>query len=114
MKRPKRIYPGPALAPYDKDGLMSYASFGPGEMGPRVEWRENNPFADTLVLVGMERGRSAARFIWQNEAGNVRYPMFPMDLLDIAILHGITNARVTGEWIVMKRGANFGIARYEA
>lgn len=92
---------------------MSYASFGPGETGPQIQWRDNDPFTDTLVLVSMERGRSAARFIWLNEACTIRYPMFPMDLLDVAILCGITNARVTGEWIVMKRGANFGIARYE-
>lgn len=104
----KRKYPGPDRAPYRQGSLQEYAGWG------EVEWRDNDPFKTTLVLVGTERGRSAMRFIWRDQDDN-RFPMFATDMAALAMSAlGVDHGVATGQWIVMKRGANYGIARYEA
>jgi len=87
--------------------LASYAEYG------NPQWRPNEPFYATLDLVDMERGRSAARFIWNHGATNTHYPMFMAGMLDLAKTDVIDHGEVTGWWIVVKRGANYGIERYE-
>lgn len=87
--------------------LASYAGYG------TPEWRPNEPFHATLDLVDMERGRSAARFIWNHGATRTRYPMFMAGMLDIAKNTVIDYGAVTGWWIVVKRGQNYGIEGYE-
>lgn len=113
-------------APYTEDGsLMHYpenrqdysqavrleTGFGwkvpPRTVGP--DWRPNEPFAATLRLVETRRGRSAAYFIWHDEADR-EFPMFISDMLllvqsEVAIAGGA----VTTRWMVTKRGANYGI-----
>lgn len=76
-------------------------------VGP--DWRPNVPFVATLRLASTRRGRSAAYFIWQDEAGR-EFPMFISDML--ALIQGgtiVANGVVTAHWIVTKRGANYGI-----
>ncbi len=87
--------------------LCEYAS----HYNNQIEWRPNDPFYATLDLVDMERGRSAARFIWNNGATRTHYPMFMTGMLDLAKNHVIELGEVIGWWIAVKRGANYGIER---
>lgn len=115
----KRKYPGPERAPYRNGNLEEYPGygFGDGEASTenwKAEWRDNVPFTATLVLTGIERGRSAIRFLWFDEAASVKYPMFAVDMAALAMSRdGVAGARATGQWIVLKRGQNYGIARYQ-
>jgi len=78
------------------------------------EWRENKPFARTLQYQGWTRGRSSVNVIWQDDDGKT-YPMFMKDF-DAILAGGYINmpaiigpSVVYGDWIVVKRGANYGI-----
>lgn len=70
-------------------------------------WEPNEPFEATLTLSHLERGRSAARFWWDSE--DSRYPMFGQGLTDMLKAVVLDHGTVTGKWIVVKRGANYGI-----
>ena len=77
------------------------------------DMRPNDPWSGTLRLVDYQRGRSAARFIWEADGdpeGNKRtYPMFMTDMLDL-VKHGVQpGGLVHARWDVAKRGANYGI-----
>jgi hypothetical protein len=79
----------------------------PVVIGP--DWRPNLPFVAALRLASTCRGRSAAYFIWQDDAGR-EFPMFISDML--ALIQGgtiVAGRKVTAHWIVTKRGANYGI-----
>lgn len=117
MSKTKRTLPGPEKAPYRDGHLQEYAGygFGNGETygNAKSEWRDNVPFYAALALTGMERGRSAMRYIWTDEDGNT-YPMFAVDAYALMqSIEGVDNGAAFGHWIVMKRGQNYGIARYE-
>lgn len=86
---------------------------GYGYPGDGVDWRPNEPFYASLDLVDMERGRSAARFIWNHGSTQTRYPMFMAGMLDLAQNTFIHHGEAVGWWIVVKRGANYGIERYD-
>lgn len=114
----KRQLPGPERAPYWRGNLQEYAGYGWGtdeDYGtPDKEWRANDPFAATLRLYGTERGRSAMRFLWKDEDGHT-FPMFATDMAHLVMSKdGAAGGLAKGQWLVMKRGANYGIARYEA
>lgn len=74
------------------------------------EWREAEPFAATLQLDGMQRGRSAAYFMWRNVFSDATYPMFMKDMADL-IQGGITiqDGLVFAMFEPCKRGTNYGI-----
>lgn len=96
-------------APYlvDQAGrtrLLEYDPYGPG-----ADWRPNDPFEATLVLVDYERGRSAARFVWHDQQTDTRYPMFMSGMLDLVKNHSLHKGRVTATWQVVKRGQNYGL-----
>lgn len=102
-------------APYDANGnLREYTGYG------STEWRPNEPFAATFFYKTWERGRSAVRIVWEDVNG-ITYPMFMKDMdalltgghlsTDEALEGGTV---VHGEWWVVKRGANYGIALVEA
>lgn len=79
----------------------------PKVIGP--DWRPNVSFAAVLRLTGTCRGRSAAYFLWADDQGR-EFPMFLADMADLvrsgtAIAGGVAAA----EWMVAKRGANYGI-----
>lgn len=89
--------------------LLEYTVRSPGEDHTDVVWRENVPFKDTLQIVEIERGRSAARFVWEAADGR-RFPMFMTDMLATA-RHGIgPTGLVSSEWVAVKKGQNYGIA----
>jgi len=115
----RRTLPGPERAPYRNDELQEWAGygFGNGESygDDRYEWRDNTPFQATLILTGTERGRSAMRFLWADETTGKRFPMFATDMAALAMSQeGVAAGKASGQWLVMKRGANYGIARYTA
>lgn len=103
-------------APFDGGSLLSYPIVklrrredGSGYDHIETEMREVEPFWARLRLVDFERGRSSARFVWEDEDGN-SYPMFMVDML--ATVQGcelIDGQTETVRWAVVKRGANFGI-----
>jgi hypothetical protein len=71
-------------------------------------WRPATPFVTKLRLSSLERGRSAARFIWKDALGH-EFPMFGQWLVD-AIQKGTLEAGwLTGEWGFAKRGANYSV-----
>lgn len=89
-------------APLAADGsLVSYARY-------EQTLTEVAPFAATLTIQSIVRGRSAAHFIWTDEQGRT-WPMFMTDM--VALLeHGVEEGgSVTSTWAVQKRGANYGI-----
>lgn len=109
MSKTKRTLPGPEKAPYCNGDLREYVA----SWDKDIEWRDNVPFYAALALTGMERGRSAMRYIWTDEDGNT-YPMFAVDAYALMqSIAGVDSGAAFGHWIVMKRGQNYGIARYE-
>jgi hypothetical protein len=76
---------------------------------PQSEWRPNTAFEAALRVVGTERGQSAARFIVEDTATGVQYPLFMTELLAIVQHATIEHGVVSGQWIGCKRGANYGI-----
>lgn len=118
----KRRHPGPDTAPYRNGNLMDYVdrsavreqATATDHYAIPDEWRDNQPFHATLTLTGVERGRSAARFMWYSLGDNPghTYPMFMTDACDLLMSdEGIVMNTATGWWIVVKRGRNYGIAR---
>lgn len=104
-------------APFDHSGnLLHYAKKG-GYLSEydlnHVVWRDNLPVTLTLTLMGTIRGRSAAYFEWRDPQGHV-YPMFISDMADLLHATTVQEGKVCANWIVAKRGANFGIRFYAA
>lgn len=92
--------------------MLAFTHGSPDYPSPGVTYRPNEPFSTTLWLVELERGRSAARFWWQDEAG-VLYPMFGQGIVELLQNVTLDHGKVIGTWIAVKRGANYGIERYE-
>lgn len=78
-----------------------------------VEWLPNEPFTATLRINNLERGRSAARFWFVDERYGVHYPFFGQGLTEMLGKVTMVDGVVTGKWIAVKRGANYGIELYE-
>lgn len=96
-------------APYDKTtgNLLSYVY---DDEDSRVDFRKNVPFEATMKFTDMERGQSAARFIVTDEHGKT-YPMFMSSALKLLQSSIIINGSVLADWIVVKRGSNYGIEK---
>lgn len=115
MTATKRALPGPELVPFRGGSLLEWTNLKAPEVRPNSyevdEWRTNAPFYATLQLTGIERGRSAARFMWYDAMGPSRYPMFMVDTAQL-IMSGLggVGGVVTTWWIVVKRGKNYGVA----
>lgn len=78
-----------------------------------IEWRDNEPFEATLTIRNLERGRSAARFWFEDEATKTRYPFFGQTLVDMLSESVMDHGKVHGTWIVVKKGSNYGIELYK-
>jgi hypothetical protein len=72
-------------------------------------WRPATPFHATLRLDRLERGRSAATFIWKDDATGAEYPMFGQWLCNAIQKGDLIKGVVTGRWGYAKRGANYSI-----
>ncbi len=132
-KRYERINPTDYSLPADQlvgYKLMEYTSGRPGEqtsygtsryydhvnkvyrdsgIDHSIDWRPNEPFEATLTLRRLDRGRSAARFWFEDEDSKTFYPFFGQTLVDMLSESTMINGRVKGTWIVVKKGANYGI-----
>lgn len=74
------------------------------------EWRDIEPFHATMTLEpGVTSGRSAKYVHWRDQDGH-QYPMFVSELVDLVVSGAAKEGGVAeGDWIVCKRGANYGI-----
>lgn len=88
--------------------LLEYA----GGWEKSLEWLPNDPFRARLKLDRLERGRSAARFWFIDQETGTHYPFFGQGLVDMLSQVTLVNGEVTGTWIAVKRGANYGIELY--
>lgn len=95
---------------YGKPGEQIVTGYG--QHGEPIEWLANEPFTKTLRIERLERGRSAARFWFVDEEGT-HYPFFGQGLVDMLSAVTMEHGVVTDTWIAVKRGANYGIERYE-
>jgi len=77
-----------------------------------IDWRPNDPFFAELTILHLERGRSAARFWFEDEATHTLYPFFGQTLVDMLRESDMIKGKVKGTWIVVKKGANYGIELY--
>jgi hypothetical protein len=80
-----------------------------------IEWRDNCVFEATLVYTGYERGRSAARLLFDvceaGVDGRRRVHMFMTDFDQAVRERGFTTLDgrgMVGRWTYCKRGRNFG------
>lgn len=73
-------------------------------------WMPNKPFEAKLLLQTLQRGRSAAYFIWVDTSTNKTYPMFMIDMIDVMQRKTVVKGVAIGTWQVRKRGQNYGIA----
>ncbi|WP_051165357.1 hypothetical protein [Nocardia testacea] len=76
---------------------------------PGSEMRTNAPFTATLRIVDYIRGRSAARFVLEDKATGLTFPMFLTDMLNVLQHASIEKGVVSGRWIGCKRGQNYGL-----
>lgn len=113
MSDDKRI-----TAPFKKNGsLWHYPPTDQELNNPRVsadkrptlEWREVGPWEDTMLVVGQQRGRSAAIFLLVGSDGKTSYPMFMSDASEMMRSATIDRGKITGRWAVVKKGRNFGL-----
>jgi len=76
-----------------------------------IIWIQNFVFEDTLKVVGLERGRSAARFVLESVTDNKRYPMFMSGILDILKRPRmvIEEGKIKGYWSFHKKGSNYAV-----
>lgn len=85
---------------------------GPDLRGGGYDWRPNTSFDARLHITGVERGHSAARFKLETNHG-IKLVMFMADMLRLvqsARTHPIKpDGWVEGEWVIVKRGANYGV-----
>jgi hypothetical protein len=84
-----------------------------------LTWRNADyTWWEALKFDHVVRGRSSTQFIWRGVDRNMLseryYPMFPVDLSDLIDRSNIINGYVRHEWKVVKRGANYGIARADS
>ena len=102
--------------PYKNGKLQHYAranSFADPEYGNQgEEWRDNKPFRATMVIAGMNTGPYAKSVLWMDGDGYF-YPMFLIDLVDTLKIANVVNREITADWIVCRRGSNYGIRIYE-
>jgi len=110
--RTRQITPGWRVMEYTsgKAGTQVHANYSSSIL---IDWRPNLPFKATLKLKRMETGRSAVRFWWHDESTDTDYPMFGDAIVNTLTAKDSTGGKVTGEWIVVKKGANYGIELYE-
>jgi len=107
-----QVYPENWLTgEYEKDGVIrtSWASgFHPISKPP--VWRDNVEFEAKMTVVGTTRGRSAARFILEDEQG-IHYHMFITDMAEMIQTCNIEKGVVSGTWAFVKKGSNYGLTK---
>lgn len=102
---------GGSLQHYPERTFMRYDPVTSRNVYEDPYFRAPEPFEATLTIQpGVMAGRSAKYLMLAADDGRT-FPMFVADLLDMALRAGVpTGGRITGRWVVRKRGQNFGIA----
>lgn len=103
----KRNDLGEEVREFQSRELMSYV----GYPGKTDEWIPNEPFHAILTLQGSSRGRSSAVFNWTDSEGT-RYPMFMASMTYLLENSDVFHGTVEGQWIVVKKGTNYGLELY--
>ena len=96
-------------APFDRNGNMQSYPAPNGYPAWRTTMVETPPFEATMVVVGMETGRSAKRLILRDVNTGKTYPMFVAD-----IVKWLEDMPLTATWEPCKRGQNYGIRKARA
>ncbi|SPA24561.1 hypothetical protein CBM2637_A150014 [Cupriavidus taiwanensis] len=97
--------------PFDKDGNQQtypeswYVGKYPDHKAAGPDWRDNEPFADTLTYTGYSRGRSAANIEFTRTDGT-SVSFFMTDFHDVAPLMEL--GKLSGKFQFVKRGQNYG------
>jgi hypothetical protein len=93
------------------DGTIidNYESGAKAVFSPPI-WRDNVPFEGTMTFIGFTRGRSAARFILEDQ-NEVKYQMFMSDALDLIQSVTLKKGKADGTWAFCKKGTNYGLVR---
>lgn len=96
----------PLQVPYDDNGnLMHYP-----DPWRNPQFRDAQPFTDTLTYAGFERRQSAACFLVKDSVGH-EYPIFLKDMDEVLRTIGVTaGATPTATWVACKRGQNYGLS----
>lgn len=106
---------------FDGEILLDYTQGKPGEQlrdgwganGNTIDWRPNEPFTATIRLHSLERGRSATRFWYVDETNKVMYPFFGDTVVETLKELDSFKGEITGTWIVVRKGSNYGIELYQ-
>lgn len=93
-------------APFKKDGgLWHYPPYSQDNL----VWEPIEEWDAEMKMVGYNRGRSAAFFLWVDTEDNSSYPMFLTDMSDALKAAVIDKGVIDGTWTVVKRGMNYGL-----
>jgi hypothetical protein len=98
----------------EHEALLEYTYGDPQYPASGVTYKDNEPFEATLKIMSLERGRSAARFWFQDVNTGTYYPFFGQTLVDMITASDLLKGVVTGTWIAVKKGQNYGIELYNA
>jgi hypothetical protein len=94
--------------PVDEDGdMLEYV----GYFKDSITWLDMKPFFATLEYKGFQQGRSSVRFIVQDIKTGVTYSLM-RNSFD-SFIKQTTHGLVRSEFIVVKRGANYGLLMTE-
>lgn len=73
-------------------------------------WIDIPKFQAQMIITGMERGRSAARFTVKDIGTGIEYPVFMSDMLTLVtttdVIKGYTDLLY---WEVCKKGSNYAL-----
>jgi hypothetical protein len=98
--------------PFDRDGNQQhyperwYVGKYPNHKPEGPDWRDNEPFDDTLTYSGYRRGRSAAYFEFTRSDGKA-VTMFLKDFE--GLIRQMVSGKVSGRFVFTKRGQNYGV-----
>lgn len=111
----------PIQIPFDEKGrFLDFVRIRNGEPYKGIVWQDNFEFAGPVKVVGMERGRSAARYVIEVTPfvapdplivdGPVRAIMFMTDFLAAIQKKGaLPGGLIPGTFTFVKRGQNYGV-----
>lgn len=93
----------------ERDAMLEFTYGSEEHVASGVTYIANDPFVARLRLVSLERGRSAARFWFENTATGTLYPFFGQGMVNLLLNALVNNGVVEGTWKAVKRGANYGL-----
>ena len=105
-KKPRHV----GAAPLCADGRIADH---PGRGSRAIAVVPVEPVRATMVLDGVERGRSAARFRVESTCGARSGVVFMSDMMNILTEYGWPKDGRSGLWGVCKRGQNYGLFMME-